>query len=147
METKKYKRRLVLLRIGSFIVTILPLCIVVALKAGEWFSTSPSSGVKLAVGAMIAIALIALKVLGKVKIPSGIVGYGLVFAMCYLLGPILEDLTLLSGMALLGEILDSALFRRAIKRTSENITIGKTADTTAAQVEAILKNYVGNGRT
>ena len=146
MEVKKLKRRLLWLRCGSFLTSVLPLCIAVAMNAGEWFSTSPAAGIKMAVGAVIGIFLIALKVLGRLKIPSGIVGYGLVFAMCYLLGPVLDDLLLLSGMALVGEIGDAILFRGAIKRTKENITIGKTADTTSTQVEELFKKYVGSGR-
>ena len=50
---------------------------------------------------------------------------------------------LLSGMALAGEFLDFVCFQRAIRITKENILIGKTADVTTAQVEEVLKKYIG----
>ena len=147
MDTKKLKRRLVLLQICSFITSIAPLSVVVIMNAREWFNTSPAAGVKIAIGAMIGLAMMALKAVGKLPVPKGVVGYGLVFALCYLLKPLLDDMILLSGMALLGEILDAIIFRGAIKRTRENITISKTADTTSVQVEELFKKYVGSGRT
>ena len=92
---------------------------------------------------MLALTFIALKAMGKLKVPSAIVAYGIVFIMAYLLAAILEDLMLLSGMALLGELLTVILFKKAIQNTKESITIGKTADATSAQVEAVFKKYTG----
>lgn len=84
-----------------------------------------------------------MKVVGKLKMPRRIVLYGIVFTMAYLLQAILSDLVLLSGMALVGEFLDSICFQNAIKNTKEKIYVGKTADATTAQVEEVIKKYIG----
>ena len=103
----------------------------------------PSDTVKLTLGGIIGLALLFLKVIGKLRMPRRIAFYGIVFAMAYLLRPVLDDIILLSGMALLGEFLDLILLQRAIAKTREIIQIGKTADATSNQVEEIFKKYIG----
>ncbi len=146
----KIKCALVILSIFSFLASASPLAVTLILKREEYF-TAPSDSVKLGLGALLVIIFIALKALGRLKIPRGVVGYGLVFLLSYLLESILADLLLLSGMALLGECLDLFFFRAPIKRQREKLSIAKTANATADQavtgVEELLKKYVGNGRT
>ena len=143
-KTKKprYRLRLALLYAASFIVTTAPLIICIIANRGKYIKT-PSDTVKLSIAGIIGLALLALKVIGKLRMPRRIALYGIVFAMAYLLGPLLDDLMLLSGMALLGELLDLVFLQRAITKTRESIQIGKTADATSSQVEEIFKKYVG----
>ena len=50
-------------------------------------------------------------------------------------------------MALAGETLDMIIFQPFIKKIKEKIQIGKQSNATAAQVEEIIKQYLGsNGR-
>ena len=146
-EKKKpnLKVRLVFLYIGSFIISIAPLIVILAIRWNRYTET-PGDTVKLCIGGVICLALVFLKVIGKLKMPRRIVLFGIVFVMAYLLQAILDDLLLLSGMALAGEFLDFVCFQRAIRITKENILIGKTANATTQQVEEVLKKYVGNGR-
>lgn len=72
--------------------------------------------------------------------------FGVVFVMAYLLQALMDDLILLSGMALAGELLDLLCFQHFIKKTKENILIEKTADATTSKVEEVVKKYLGNGR-
>ena len=141
----KYRLRLVLLYIGSFIVTIAPL-LVCFIANWDKYTKTPSDTVKLCIGGAIGLVFLFLKVIGKLGMPRRIVLFGIVFIMAYLLQAILADLILLSGMALAGEFLDLVCFQRAIRITKENILIGKTADATTSQVEQVLKKYLGNGR-
>ena len=145
-EARKLKRRLVVLHVMSFIASVAPVAAVVAANADKWFST-PREAVKIGIGAIIGAVLIIMKVLGKIKMPRRLVTFGLVFTMIYLLGSILPDMLLLSGMAFLGEALDFLFFQRAIRSTREMIGIKKTADATTKQIEDILDKYVGSGRT
>lgn len=145
MKTK-LKIKLVFLQIFSFIFSIAPLAIAIIVNRDRYFGT-PEESVKLGIGLIIGIVFICLKVLAKIKIPSRLVTYGIVFAMVYLLQSILTDLLLLSGMAFLGEILDFLFFQRAIRRTRERISAETTADATAVQVEKLFDKYVGSGRT
>lgn len=144
MNTKKpnLKLRLVFLYIGSFIVSIAPLVFCFAWNWGDYTKT-PGDTVKLSLGGIILFTLVFMKVIGKLKMPRRIVSFGIVFVMAYLLQAVLKDLLLLSGMALLGEFIDYVFFQKAIKRTKENILVGKTADVTTAQVEEVIKKYIG----
>lgn len=144
MNTKKpnLKLRLVFLYIGSFIVSIAPLVFCFVWNWGDYTKT-PGDTVKLSLGGIILFTLVFMKVIGKLKMPRRIVSFGIVFVMAYLLQAVLKDLLLLSGMALLGEFIDYVFFQKAIKRTKENILVGKTADVTTAQVEEVIKKYIG----
>ena len=139
------KARLVWLYIGSFIVSIAPL-VVYLIFNWRVYVKNPGETIKLTFGGILLVVLVFMKVIGKLKMPRRVVAFGIVFVMAYLLQSILNDLLLLSGMALLGEFVDFAIFQRAIKNTRENILVGKTADKTAEQVEEIIKKYIGNGR-
>lgn len=134
--------RLVLLYIGSFIVCVAPLLVCFFVNWDKYTKT-PGDTVKLCIGGVIAVFFLFLKVIGQLKMPRRIVLFGIVFVMAYLLQAILDDLMLLSGMALAGEFLDFVCFQRAIRITKENILVGKTADATTAQVEEVLKKYIG----
>ena len=142
VKKPKYRLRLVILCILSFIVTTAPLFICFVANWNK-YTKAPSDTVKLTLAGIIGVTLLALKVIGKLHMPRRIVLYGIVFAMAYLLKPVLDDLILLSGMALLGEFLDLVFLQNAIRKTRESIQIGKTADATSSQVEEIIKKYVG----
>ena len=145
MNVKKMKSRLILLQIGSFIVSIAPLLIVLIINWGEYTKT-PGDTIKLCIGGIMALFFIFLKVIGKLKMPRRIVLFGVVFIMAYLLQAIMDDMILLSGMALLGEFIDLVCFQGFIKKLKENILIGKTANATTDQVEQVIQKYLGNGR-
>lgn len=141
-KTPNYKLRLFFLQVGSFLVSIAPLAVCL-IHNWDKYTGTPDKTVKLCFGGLIAVLFIALKAVGKLKIPSPIVGYGIVFVMSYLLAAILDDLMLLSGAALLGELLVVIFFNKAIKTAKENILVGKTADATSDKVEEVIKKYMG----
>lgn len=145
MNVKKMKSRLILLQIGSFIVSIAPLVIVLIINWGKYTKT-PGETVKLCIGGIMVAFFIFLKVIGKLKMPRRIVLFGVVFIMAYLLQAIMNDMILLSGMALLGEFIDMVCFQGFIKKLKENILVGKTANATTDQVEKVIQKYIGNGR-
>lgn len=146
MNIAKLRTKLIFLQIGSFLVSIAPLIVVIVLKWNS-YTSEPSDSIKLGIGCVIGLIFIFLKVVGKLKMPSRIVSFGIVFIMSYLLKAILDDLILLSGMALAGETLDMIIFQPFIKKIKEKIQIGKQSNATAAQVEEIIKQYLGsNGR-
>lgn len=139
------KTRLVFLYIGSFLVSIAPLLVVLILRWDNYTKT-PGDTVKLCFGGAICLFFVFLKVIGKLKMPRRIVLFGVVFVMAYLLQALMNDLILLSGMALAGELLDLLCFQHFIKKMKENILIEKTADATTSKVEEVVKKYLGNGR-
>ena len=144
---KKSKRphlrlRLAFLCTGSFIINILPLVLLFVFKWDE-YTEKPADTVKLCLGGAMLAVFVLLAVLGKFKLPRKIVSLSIILVMAYLLSAVLNDLMLIVAMALLGECLDLLLFKGAIKKTRENILIGRTADATASQVEEVIKKYVG----
>lgn len=139
------KVRLIFLQIGSFIVSITPLIVVLGINWGDYTET-PADTVKLCFGGIVVAVLLFMKVIGKLRMPHRIVFFGILFVMAYLLQAILQDILLLSGMALAGEALDCIFFQRAIRITRENILVNKTADATTERVEEVIKKYIGNGR-
>ncbi|MEG2274588.1 MAG: hypothetical protein RSC44_04570 [Clostridia bacterium] len=145
MKKTNLRGRLISLEIGSFVVSIAPLVTVLAINWNDYTKT-PNDTVKLCIGGIAVVLFVFLKVIGKLHMPRRIVLFGVVFLMSYLLKAIMNDLILLSGMALAGEALDLVFFQRAIRITKENILVGKTADATTAQVEEVIKKYIGNGR-
>lgn len=138
--TKKLKVRLAFLYIGSFLISIAPLVVVLVLNWGDYTKT-PGDTVKLCFGGVIALFLIFLKVIGKLKMPRRIVFFGILFLLVYLLKALLDDILLLSGMALAGEVIDLLCFQRPIKTTKEKILIEKTSDATASKVEEVMKKF------
>lgn len=139
-STKKLKVRLAFLYIGSFLISIAPLVVVLALNWGDYTKT-PGDTVKLCFGGILALFLIFLKVIGKLKMPRRIVLFGVVFLLVYLLKAVLDDILLLTGMALAGEVIDLLCFQRPIKTTKEKIMIEKTSDATASKVEEAMKKF------
>lgn len=142
------KIKLVWLYIGSFLVSIAPIVVIVALNWGHYTST-PKSSLSLAIGGVMAVIFILLKAMDKLpKRVKRIVYYVIGFFMVWLLEPILLDLKLLLLMAIIGEGLDMILFSWRIKRMKEDMLIDRTAEVTSEKVEQAIQNAIEklNGR-
>jgi hypothetical protein len=145
MKIWKLRIKRALLYIGSFLCGIAPL--------GGWllykwdkYTTTPAATVKLCAGGVLVAVFILLAVLGRLKLPGRLWIIGILLGIVYFLEPLLPDLRMILTIALASEAVDMILFRAAIKHTRERITVGKTANATTAQVEEILKKYIGSGR-
>lgn len=136
------KFKLTLLYICSFLASSLPILIVIVSR-WESYTKTPSDTIKITIGGVIGLFFLFLKAVGKLKLPSRIILFAVIFVMSYLLKALLDDIILLSGMALLGEIIDFFIFRHMIKVTKDNINVQKQADATSAQVEEIIKKHLG----
>ena len=145
---RKLKVKKALLNALSFIVSIAPIVVAFAFKFGEYTKTV-KGGVSLAIGGVLAVVLILLKVLNKTpKKVHRVVKYGIVFVLLYLLQGLLKDAVLLCGCAFVGEFLDFAIFTIPLKRINEKITTEKTADAVADKVTAnIMAKMNGNLET
>ena len=141
----KLRLRLILLYIGSFVFSVAPLLTVVIINRNDYVRNT-ADAVKLTLALVLVIGFVVLKALDKLKMPKRIVFFFIVFMMCYFLNTVLDDLMLLSGMALLGEFIDFAFFQWAIRTTKEKITIEKTSNANASKIDKILEKYVGSGR-
>lgn len=140
---KNLRNRLIILECLSFLVSVLPLFVTIASKWNKYVHTA-GDAVRLGLAGAMGLVFVIMKVLGKLKLPEHRVTiYALVFAFAYLLGNVLNDLILLSGMALLGEILDFLIFSQLIRKTREDIFSRKTAKSLAVELNNMQKNNLG----
>ena len=63
--------------------------------------------------------------------------------MSWLLGNLLEDLMLLSGVALAGKVVDWIFFEPRLKRLKERIAMNEQADVSANALAAALGKTTG----
>ena len=136
------KKRVVLLLmyICSFICSMAPLVVYVAINHEKYIGVR-ADALKLSVGGLICAALVLFKILGKLKAPSSTVCLGIFFILSYLLKSITDDLTVLSFLALMGDLADKILFSIPISKIKNGILAERTADATADRLEEILHRY------
>lgn len=133
----------ILLQIGGFLVSVAPIIITVGVK-WDYYTATTARSVSLGIGGVFALILILLKALGK--IPTNvkpIIRYSIVLVLLFLLDPIVQDLKLLVGMAIIGEVLDIGVFSWQITKTQKKIDAGITAQEVTerqkAQTDAIVE--------
>lgn len=137
----KQKFKIIALYVLSFLCSMLPVTIYFAINHAKYISTVPAK-IKLGIGAVVLIVIVALKLAGKLKINSRIVVFGIVFALSYLLDSILNDLIIFSGLALLGEALDM-IVSIFIKREKRKIAVNETAQANADAMEKVITKVSG----
>lgn len=127
-KRKNPKIRLKCMQFLSLLMTFAPLLLTVAVNHKVYFATK-AAGWSLTCGGMIAVALVACSMLGKGKrlLGSGVVISGIIFAMAYLLKPIILNLQLLSGMLFLGELINSIWFVPRIKHLERQVQAKENA--------------------
>lgn len=124
----------------SFVLSIGPVISYFLLNLDAYVQTV-AQGIKLASGFAILMIIVLLKVLGKLKIPSRIYLFGIVFLLSYLLAAILKDLIIFSFLALVGEILDS-ICQALIKRAKESRRVEREAEKHAQELGRVLSGRV-----
>lgn len=132
--------KIVLLHILSVVLSICPVLIFFFINL-DLYVTTRYEGIKLASGGVVLLLIVVLKVLGKLKIPSGITLYGIIIILSYLLEAIISDLIIFAFMALVGEIL-SSICDVVIKSFKKKLEREKTAEITANEI----KKVIGSGR-
>ena len=142
MTIRRLKWRRFWLVVCSFLASIIPLGLVVWIRRDEYIATV-GEAVRLSIGGIIVAILLLLKILGKLKMPRLVTTLAMIFILSWLLAAVLQDLMLLSGAALFGEVVDEIFFRRSIKRLDERIHMEKSADVTVQKMEQMMQKYVG----
>ena len=138
----KSKGKIIALSLSSFALSVAPILTVLIVNWDK-YTTTTGETVRLCIGAMFGIIMLGAKAMDRLKLPEKrIVTYGIVFLMIYFLHSIIQDLLLISGMALLGEVL-SLPCDKAKENMSSSLVIDKTAEALSKKVEDSLKNYSG----
>ena len=150
-EKKRPSARKLCLRLGvlyvlSFLATTLPLAVLFLSRIDRYIAV-PAGGVRLAVGGGLIAVLLALKVLGKLRMPSRLTAFAVALLLCYLLEAVLSDLSLILWAALIGEVLDAWILSPWVKRTRDRLARARQASDTADAIGEVLRKYAREGRT
>ena len=129
-----------LIYISSFLASTLPVLIYFFINMDKYVKTIPDR-VKLSFGGIIVLGIVVLKVLGKLKAPSRLIGFGIVFILCYLLEALIQDLMVFSFLAFIGELLDLC-FQVYLKKHKKDKENEKAAQKTAEAIEKVLNGRV-----
>lgn len=129
----KARTKILLMKIAGFGASIAPILIAVGFNWGEYTATVAET-IKLSAGAIIVLFFLFLKSMGKLKLPEKrIVLYLILFSLAYLLQSFLNDFVLISGMALLGELLELPIEKKALAMEKE-FAINEQAEATAKAI-------------
>ena len=141
-ERAKLWRSYILWGIASFTALVTPLVAVLIVNRERYFTTVQDA-VKLTAGGLLCFLFLAGVIFGKVRAPGGLFLCAFVFVLSCLLEPILKDMKLLSGMALVGACTDWIFFAPRVRRCREKLRMDEQANVTARAVEAALEKRVG----
>lgn len=104
-----------LLTTASVLTVITPLLVTLGINFNEYF-IARGSGVQVGFGGALAILLVILLARDKLTVFKGVWGYLVVFLLAVFLKPIIDDIVLLTGMALTGKVADSIFIQIPLRR-------------------------------
>lgn len=135
--------KLLFLYFLAFIFSVAPVLTYFFMNMDRYISTTQDK-IKLGFGGILLVGILILKLLDKLKAPSHLALFGMIFILSYLLSAVLQDLMIFSFLALLGELFDGIVMIY-IRRMKRKNLISENAEKTAKQIEEIIKKQ-GIGR-
>ena len=132
--------KIVCLYILGFALSIAPIFTYFILNYDRYVK-STYDGVRLASGGIILACILLVKITGKLKIPSAVSVFGVIFVLSYLLNSIIMDLMIFSFLALLGEICDMVV-QIFIRKERARLVNTKIATETAKEISKIVNTRV-----
>lgn len=118
--------KLPLLYFLSFFCSVFPVLVYFLINHERYIATR-GAGVRLLFGGVLLVVILVIKSLGYLKIKSTLVFFALAFLFSFLLESIISDLLIFSLLALIGEVLATAV-RFFIKREKDKSGAQKTAE-------------------
>ena len=132
--------KIICLYILGFVLSIAPIFTYFILNYDRYVK-STYDGVRLASGGIILACILLVKITGKLKIPSAVSVFGVIFVLSYLLNSIIMDLMIFSFLALLGEICDMVV-QIFIRKERARLVNTKIATETAKEISKIVNTRV-----
>ncbi|MBQ3590263.1 MAG: hypothetical protein II980_07450 [Clostridia bacterium] len=132
--------KIVYLYILGFVLSIAPIITYFILNYDRYVK-STYDGVRLASGGIILACILLVKITGKLKTPSAVSVFGVIFVLSYLLNSIIMDLMIFSFLALLGEICDMVV-QIFIRKERARLVNTKIATETAKEISKIVNTRV-----
>ena len=140
--------KLKLLQGGGLVTSLAPLITCIAINWNDYVVASGGQTWKLSIGGTIAVFLIAVAMLGKLKMPGLKTFFAVLLVVVFLIEPILADLKLLCACALGGQVLNGISFELLANNYKSKIDREKQAETTASAMEKVIDKAISkiNGR-
>ena len=140
--------KLKLLQGGGLVTSLAPLITCIAINWNDYVVAAGGQTWKLSIGGTIAVFLIAVAMLGKLKMPGLKTFFTVLLVIVFLIEPILADLKLLCACALGGQVLNGISFEWLANNYKDKISREKQADTTANAMEKVIDKALSkiNGR-
>ena len=132
--------KIVYLYILGFVLSIAPIITYFILNYDRYVK-STYDGVRLASGGIILACILLVKITGKLKTPSAVSVFGVIFVLSYLLNSIIMDLMIFSFLALLGEICDMVV-QIFIRKERARLVNTKIATEIAKEISKIVNTRV-----
>lgn len=110
--------KIVTLELIGFAVSVAPLLVVLISRWDRYVNTS-GGAFRLTFGLIIILLFALLKAIGKLKMPRRVFVFATVSALAWLMESVLNDLSLLAGMAFVGEMLDIIIVQPLIRKEKE----------------------------
>ena len=134
------KIKIPILYLFSLFFSIGPVLIYFLANLDRYVQTSPQ-GIKVTCGFALLFIIAVLKVMGKLKIPSRIYAFAIVFLLSYLLKDVLRDLIIFSFLALIGELLDGVCQAMIVRAREERVAT-RVAERNADEIKKVLSGRV-----
>lgn len=134
-----------LLTTASVFTVITPLLVTLGINFNEYF-IARGAGVQVGFGGALAILLVVLLAKDKLTVFKGVWGYLVVFLLAVFLKPIIDDIVLLTGMALTGKVADSIFIQIPLRRVRAARGRTEQTDNSSDFIKMIddrLKQYGG----
>lgn len=127
-ETKKKNNTLIKLYVGSFLVSALPLMMLVIFRWNTYVKSVPAGAIRLSIAGIIAAVVLLFKITGHLHIKSHFVWYVGFALFFWLIKSVANDLSLVFICAAIGDGVDEIFFQTAIKKERKKRDMEKQAE-------------------
>ncbi|MBQ9113912.1 MAG: hypothetical protein IJY05_03210 [Clostridia bacterium] len=143
MSDKVTKKKYWTLKILQIVFAVLPLIILVLIRK-EKYIYSVSSAIRFSLGGVLALIVIVCTLLNVLHVKG--LGWAVIcLALSYLLENLIADIQWIFLCLTVGLFISKILGLYAVEE-KEKFIINKSAETTAKQMEKVVKKYHGSGR-
>lgn len=145
MTTKQLTTRKRISVGGAFLLSVLPVSVVILSKWRLWV-TNPGQAIAIGAGGIMVGAVILLSILGRLKIPGDIWVWTFSLLLLFLLRSVIDDLILLNATLLGGRVGDKILTATYVKRVQSELNSREVAERAGMTVMDGVKKYLEETR-
>lgn len=141
MTVKQLKRRKRISATAAFLLSVLPVSVVI-LSKWKLYVSHPAQVFALGAGGIMVGVVVVLSILGRLKISGDVWALAFTVALLFLLKSFMDDLLLLSFTLLCGRVGDKLLTAAYVKRISRELEAREAAERAGKTVIDGVKSYL-----